>query len=114
MLAIGKAVVADIVDGAALAEAGQHIGQRPPGRAVHQHIADCDHRQAGRLRHLGQAVQPFLVASVIDRGRAEEALPGKAGGDAAEAGVCPLPFQRIGRQGDQDHPPAPVLEVGAG
>ena len=114
-LAIGQPVFADIVDGAAHAQAGQHIGQGAAGGAVHQHIAHRDHGQVDALGHDRQSIKPRLIAAIIARGGAQKALAGQGAGEDQQVALDGLwvgVVQRVGRQRNQHYACAPCRQIG--
>src|SRR5680860_858292 len=76
-LSVGKAVLADVVDRASEAQTCEHICHRTAGRAVHQHIADRNHRQIYALRECRKAVQSSLIPPVIAWRSPQKTLPWK-------------------------------------
>ena len=112
--AIGQPLRADVVNRASQAQAGQHIGQRPASRTVHQHIPHRHHRQIRALRQQRQPVQPRLIAAIIAGGRPQKTLARKAAHHRQQIGAGGFGlFQRVGRQGDQDHALPPFQQIGA-
>ena len=74
-LGIGGKAQAPLVGGAMLADAGQHIGQRPPVGQVIAHGIGGDQRQARALGERRQGRQTILVAAVEAATGGEMALP---------------------------------------
>ena len=77
-LGVHQGAGADPVDGEAFAHAGQHIGQRAAGGAVHQHVAHRHHRTGRLLCKPGAGVEPGLIRPVIARRGAQEDMTGIA------------------------------------
>jgi hypothetical protein len=71
MLGIGGQFAAGAVDGRLLADAGQHVGQRPPVGMMEVHVVDRDQRHLRLARGLPDARQPCPVAPAIKHGGGE-------------------------------------------
>ncbi len=71
-LAIGQRADTDLVDGAAFAQAGQHIGKPPSSGMVHQDITDRNHRRCQRMGSFRAGTEPGLVGAVIARRGTQE------------------------------------------
>ncbi len=54
--------------GGLLANAGEHVGERPPVGVMIEHIIDCDQRYAGVARMVIQPHKPRAVAAAIKHG----------------------------------------------
>ncbi len=78
---------------------------------MHDHLADRHLGQAGRLGDLGKPVEPLLVLAVVDRRNTEIAVPGEAAGDAPQIAPEAAALEQVGRQSDQDKPPAPLFQI---
>jgi len=106
---IGQGIGADLVDGAAQTQTSQHIGQLPPRRAMHQHVA---HRHQGRRaaqRQLGAGHEPSLIRTVVAGRHPQKDLPRKAAPQGLHLGRRRL---QIPGQRNQDQPLAPGQQIG--
>ena len=94
-VAIGMALAAEagVVDGAAMADAGDHVLQDAPRRHMEQHVVG-DHGRHPRLgREIGQLVQPELVVRPAAQGQRQIAA-------IAEGLAQPAQLERAGVVGD--------------
>ncbi|MPL91562.1 hypothetical protein SDC9_37637 [bioreactor metagenome] len=108
-LGIRQGAGADRVDGDALAQAGEHIGERPARGAVHQHVTHGHHRRRGGERQRRAGIEPGLIGAVIARRGAGEDLPRKAALHPGQGGKCGA---RVGgRQRDQHEPRAAGKQI---
>ena len=82
-LGIGGELAAGAVDGGFLADAGEHVGERPPVGMVIEHVVDRDQRHLAfaRQRRL-EAREPRAVASAIEH-RGGEPHAARCGGAQA-------------------------------
>ena len=93
-LGIGGKQAAGAVDGRLLADAGEHVGERPSLRMVHVHVVDGDQRHARLARHLFQAREPRAVIAAIEHGRGQAHT---AGGGGAQTRECVVYPRRVAR-----------------
>ena len=82
------AIVADLIDGAALADAGQHVGEHVPAGRVIQHIAGGDGGNAGGAGEVRFVVQANGVVGTALSGQREISAIGEIGFQALENGRC--------------------------
>ena len=97
------------VDGCALADAGEDVGQPPAGGAVHQGVSDRHHRGGGAVRKPGAGREAARIRPVVARRGPEEDAAGEAAGDVPDlrlGAVRIAPGQR-----DQDHAAAALRHV---
>ena len=84
-LGIGDEAKAGLVDGAMLADAGQHILQRPPLGDVVEHVVDGDERQPGSLGQRRQAGEAPRIVAAIEMLGGEIDMAGKIRRDPRQA-----------------------------
>ena len=103
-LRIGLQAVAGLDQGAALADAGEHVLQGAPVGVVVERIRDRHHRRAEALPDPGEAAEPTPLVAAITMARAEKNAAGgrlRQGGEmAGEDGIVLLRRER-----DEDLPP---------
>ena len=67
-LGIYSELATGTVDGGLFADAGKHVGERPPVGMVVEHIIDRDQRNTGDARMVFQAHEPRPVSTSVEHG----------------------------------------------
>ena len=73
-----RAAETGIVDGAAFADAGDHVVQDPPARVVVEHVVGGHRRHPRVLRRLGERVQAGGIARTAVQGEGEVGVPAES------------------------------------
>ena len=97
-LAVGLQPQAGVMDGAGLADAGQHVLQVPAVRAVIEDVVGGEHRRAGGLGQGRQPREPVQVARAIGPRRRQPDVAAQVAGDLAQAA-----FEVFIQPGGRDH-----------
>ena len=105
-LGIGLGGVAEILDHAALADAGENVRQAAAGAMVHHGIGGCGERDRKFSRQGSETAEPALIQAVISRGHGQGGRVGKAGCDCPQIGDIPAGME------DQFHLLPPFEKVG--
>ena len=84
-LGIGLQPEARLGDRALLADAGEHVGERPPLRRVVEHVVDGDQRRAGALAEFVEQPEPARLVAAIAVHAGEEGAPRRCAGERGEA-----------------------------
>ena len=79
-LGIGDQTIARLVDRAVLADAGEHVLERPPRGRVVEHVASGHERRAAGISELGQRLDARAVVAAIEvlRGKITRARNGSS------------------------------------
>ncbi len=112
-LGVGLQPPAGLVDGATLADTGQHVLQPPAFGRVIEHRAGGDHRRSGALSDGGQLIEPGPVVAPAQRrdGQVEPVRPrlGPGGQAGLEGRIGP-----VRRDGQPDQPFAMIQGLAKG
>ena len=111
-LGIGGQAIAGVADRAVLADAGQHVLQRPPPRVVGVDVVGGDERRPASGGQIGEGGQPPAVATAITVTRSKVTTTLKDDGEFLEM-IDKSRVLCIGREDDEQLPLAIRNDVGA-
>ena len=91
-LGIGGELAPGAVDHDLLADAGEHVGERPPVGMVIEHVVDRDQRHLRFARQRREAREPRAVAPAIEHAGGKADAAGSGSAELGKRFSYPLPW----------------------